>query len=376
MKTKNVDVLLKRALKSTETPKRELIQKVKYEYLKEDNISMNKTVKRSFGAMVAVVMVVVILGTTAFAAWYFLKPSEVADKFENTALSAAFESETAININETIISGNYRFTLLAAVAGKDLTSMPYYNNDEIKSDRMYAVVAVQKADGTPMPSIQDSAYDDVSFFSSPLIKGIKPTMTNVPGMNGGGCSTLAIDGVLYRIVECDNVAMFADKGLYFAINTGLFFSIDAFIYNEQTGEITANKDYDGASVIFDLPIDKKYADPAKAEQYWKDQEAQANNDTEVESTDLFEGVNWETAIPVEKTIKKLVVGSDNTIIFSFDFEHGSGTVTVQYADHFSNDKIEQTSTVNMMANDDVIYAIRLVKDVNRTITGMIVMPVQ
>ena len=252
MKTKNIDVLLKQALKSTETPEKELIQKVKYEFIseqKEKNIPMNKTIKKSFIAIVTAVMAVVIMSGTAFAAWYFLKPSEIADKFENPALSAAFESDTAVNINETVTSGNYKLTLLAAVAGKDITDMPYYNSDAIKSDRTYTVIAIQNAEGTAM------TYDE-PFFASPLVKGVEPSMKNAANMNGG-YSELVIDGILYRIIECDNVEMFADKGLYFAICDGVFYNTDAFIYNEQTGEISSNPAYSGTSAIFDLPLDKK-----------------------------------------------------------------------------------------------------------------------
>jgi hypothetical protein len=49
-----------------------------------------------------------------------------------------------------------------------------------------------------------------------------------------------------------------------------FYNNQAFIYDEQTGEITANPDYIGASVIFNLPVDKSLADPIKAEQYISD----------------------------------------------------------------------------------------------------------
>jgi len=314
-----------------------------------------------------------LVSTSVFAAWQLLKPSEVADIFEDKALSAAFASEDAVNINETIVSGKYKFTLLAAVAGEDLTDMPYYSNGEIQRDRLYAVLAVQYADGSPMPSTMDVLYEEVSFFSSPLIKGVEPTMMNVPAMNGGGSTTSVIDGVLYRIVECDNVAVFADKGLYFAINTGTFFSPDAFIYNEETGEITANANFDGESVIFNLPLDKKYADPAKAEQYFKDQEAQRNGDIEHEDT-MFDDIDWENAMPVEGTIADVDIDSDGYMTYTYAYKTGGGAITAAYSDHFSDDDTEQSAIINMMASDDDVYAVRMEKDENGGITGMIVVP--
>jgi hypothetical protein len=82
---------------------------------------------------------------------------------------------------------------------------------------------------------------------------------------GGGYADVVADGVLYRIIECDNVEMFADRELYLAVCSGSpMYNGDAFILDEQTNEITANPNFDGASAVFDLPLDKKRADPPPA----------------------------------------------------------------------------------------------------------------
>jgi hypothetical protein len=218
-------------------------------------------------AVVAAAML--IFATTAFAAWNLLKPSEIADLFDNPVLSAAFESETAININESKTSGDYIFTLMAVVTGKDITEMPYYSST-VQDERTYAVIAIQYADGTPMPATSDDAYGQVQFFASPLIKGLAPWHFNVFTMNGGHSETV-VDGIMYRLVEFDDMTIFANYGLYFAISSGTpFYNNQAFIYNEQTGEITANPEYNEASVIFNLPVDISLANPIKAEQYVSD----------------------------------------------------------------------------------------------------------
>jgi hypothetical protein len=72
---------------------------------------------------------------------------------------------------------------------------------------------------------------------------------------------------MYRILACDEVSMFADRGVYLGVNIGSFYDSMAFIYNEQTGELKANPDNDGSSVVFDLPLDKSLADPVKAQEY-------------------------------------------------------------------------------------------------------------
>ena len=99
-------------------------------------------IKRSFSVAVAAVAVIMLFATTAFAAWYLLTPSEVADKLGNSALSAAFDRETAIKINQSSTSGDYTFTLLAIVSGKDITDQPYISNEELRSDRSYIVTAI------------------------------------------------------------------------------------------------------------------------------------------------------------------------------------------------------------------------------------------
>jgi hypothetical protein len=266
----NIDILLRKALSQSEKPDTELLEKVKnYELIKEEKHIMKNTIlKSSFRRITAAVVALFTLTTViVVAAWNLniLKPSEVADMFGEDVLSGAFDSEDAVNINSSVTSGNYTFTLLSVLSGKELRDKSYYNS-ETQDDRTYAVVAIQNADGTPMSFDYIYGEPGVSFFASPLVKGLKPWLVNALTLHGGYSETIA-DGVLYRILECDTVAMFADRGLYFAISTSIFFNKDAFIYDEQTGEITANPDFDGASVIFNLPLDKSLADPEKAEEY-------------------------------------------------------------------------------------------------------------
>lgn len=276
MKNKfDIDALLSDALKSAEVPNPELIEKIKRIKEREDFVMKKSIIRHSFSYVAAVVLVLTLFCTTAFAAWYFLKPSEVADNFSDKALSAAFESETAININQSITSGDYIFTLLAIVSGEDITDNPTYSNGEIHNDRTYTVVVIEKKDGS-MPNPQDIEYNEISFYISPYIKGLKPWQVNAHTMNGGYSETV-VDGVMYRIIECDEVAMFADKGVYLGINTGAFYNSEAFFYDETTGTLTANPNFDGISLVFDLPLNKDFADPEKAEKYLGELLGEADN---------------------------------------------------------------------------------------------------
>jgi len=205
-------------------------------------------------------------------------------------------SETAVNINASVTSGDYIFTFLAVASGKDISDGQYFKDGELRNDRTYAVLAIQYTDGTPFDTHND-AYLDTSFFVSPLIKGTNPAMVNIMSM-GGGYSETVVDGVLYRIVECDNVEIFADRGLYFVVCTGTFYNRDAFIWNEQTGDIEANPNFNGSSAVFDLPLDKKLADPVKAEQYLKDLFPESDVDNGIsDSQNDIGNIGWEESEP-------------------------------------------------------------------------------
>lgn len=272
------EFLFRSALGGKETPDAALVEKVKLQ-MAEEEVALQRSeeagsVRRRLAprAMVAVVLALVLIPTAAFAAWHFLQPSDVANRFEDHALSAAFESDTAININESVTSGDYIFTLLAIVTGKDISDMPY-TSESVQDARTYAVIAIQNADGTPRPATQDAEYGQTSFFVSPLVKGVAPWRLNIATMNGWYQETV-VDGIQYRLIECDEVAMFAERGVYLAISENTMIPDNTtFLFNEQTGEIKANPDYEGASVVFDLPLNKALANPEKAQQYLDDLDA-------------------------------------------------------------------------------------------------------
>jgi hypothetical protein len=285
----NADFLLKKALHSSETPDARLMRRVKYalQSKKEEPVLRKQTIRRSFGAAVAVAAVMLVTAT-AFAAWHFLSPSDVAETVGDRDLSAAFTGESAININASVSSGDYVFTLLAVASGKDITDMPHYSDGVLQGDRTYAVLAIQNADGTPVDK-----DDPPLFFASPLVKGLKPWEVNVITMHGD-YSEFVTDGTLYRIVACDNVTMFADRGLYFGVAAGVFCNNQTFAFDEQTGEIAVNPDFDGASAVFDLPIDASSADPAKAAQYLAGLHAPAESDGAAEASPRADAGTGET----------------------------------------------------------------------------------
>jgi hypothetical protein len=135
-------------------------------------------------------------------------------------------------------------------------------------------------------------------------------------MNGSYMGKV-IDGVLYRIIECDNVELFADKDLYLAVSDTAFFSRNAYDYDEETGLITANAAYVGTNILFDLKLDSSKADPVKAEAYIKQLEDEWNQDIKDQDNVQAENKNMDEASEVKpKTQQDIFTDDNNKITFS------------------------------------------------------------
>ncbi|MCL2357149.1 MAG: hypothetical protein FWC70_08335 [Defluviitaleaceae bacterium] len=222
----------------------------------EEQPTMKKSTFRRFFGTVAACLALVLTGITVFAAVRRLTPGEIAYQLDNPSLSAAFESEDAIHINASQISGGYRFTLLSLVSGYAISdSLP----EGLSGNRTYLVVAIEREDGSAMADIADEA----SLYISPYIRGYAPWLVNLHTLEGGHHETV-IDGVRYRIIDMENIKAFAGHGIYIGINAGWFFDRDAFIFNADPWEFRANTDFDGASVVFELPVGLSFADPVRA----------------------------------------------------------------------------------------------------------------
>ena len=128
------------------------------------------------------------------------------------------------------------------------------------------VTAIENADGSPRPGTGDADYGKDPFFVSPLVKGQDPALYNAVTM-GGGYSEFVQDGIQYRITETDNVEVFADRGLYLAVNSGTFYDNNAYLFEKATGEIARNEAFEGVNALFRLPLDEKKADREKADAY-------------------------------------------------------------------------------------------------------------
>lgn len=229
----------------------------------KENIIMIKKI-------IAIAACITLVGvSTVFAAYKYLSAEQIAYKLGDNKLAEIFNNKDDNFIQQSEAIGDYKASIIDITSGKNISDFKSSLWD-IYPERTYAVVAVEKTDGTEMTN-------DDEILVTPLIEGLEPWKYNIFTMNGGYCSDI-IDGVLYRIIEFDNIEYFADRNIYIAVLNDVFYDTDAYSYDVKTGSITRNNDYEGTNILFNLNIDKSKADPQKAEEYIKEIEDEFNSD--------------------------------------------------------------------------------------------------
>lgn len=192
------------------------------------------------------------LAVTASAALLWLTPKDVAERVQNPALAAAFESEDAVTINQTQTVGGYDVTLLGLVSSEGLDAV------DADQEQTYAVLAYTRTDGGDIT-------EDWPLTVSPVISGCAPWQVNAWTL-GGGVTSFAENGVFYYLFGCDTLEPFADHTVSLAVYPGTHVSpsSDQFLM-EDDGTIAFRDGQEG--VLFRLPLDESKADPAKAAEF-------------------------------------------------------------------------------------------------------------
>ncbi|WOO35279.1 hypothetical protein R2R35_15935 [Anaerocolumna sp. AGMB13020] len=270
----DIDKLLRTALSPARYPSEELNNKI-VKKVKESGNMKNNYKKMMIAA--AITMVLLILPVTVYAAYRYLSPKEAAKEMDDKKLGDAFDKEGK-EVIKTVTDGMYKITYLGHVTGKSISERTG-SAWELHPDRIYVAVAIERADGADIK--EDDGH---SILVTPLIQGLNPWKYNIVTMNGGYMEKI-IDGILYRITECDNIGIFADKELYLAVSDTNFYSTEAFDYDEETGLITEKDSYQGTNVLFKLELDPKGANKEKAAEYIEkfEKEWESGGDTEKSS---------------------------------------------------------------------------------------------
>lgn len=275
-KTDKMDALLKSCLHIEQEPDEALHQKVMQNWKEKTGMK-----KRNYYKAAAAAAAVVLASTiTVGAAMRFFTPKEAALELSGVEAAELFESDDAVYINETQEGKQYNYTLLGITEGANILQLDT-EGERLDKDAFYAVVAVSNKDGSNL-SLNDFWDSENGHFISPLIQGLEPWRYNIASMNGG-YSEMEKNGVVYRMINCDKIGYFADRSLYLCISDTNFYETDAYDYDEQSGLITRNEDYEGTNLLFDLPIKSDRANAEKAEEYLKELEKEWNSDTEEET---------------------------------------------------------------------------------------------
>ncbi len=245
--------------------------------------------------MLLAAAVICLIGTTVFAAFHLMSAKDVADKFGNTKLARYFEENGTVY--DTVADGDYKATVLGITDGENLSKFKS-SSWEVFPDRTYAVVAVEKTDGSAM------TFDD-NILVTPLIEGLRPWQYNIFTMNGGYSADI-IDGVLYRIIEFDNIEFFADRNVYMAVLSEMFLDNKAYSFDEKTGAIAPKKDFKGTNILIKLNLDKSKANPKKAAEYLAelDEDTEASGKSDEEGND--ENVDVKEIIITPDMVEKAI----------------------------------------------------------------------
>lgn len=313
----DLDELLKRVL----TPKEEagdILNRKILEHIKETGNMRQKKYRRASAAVIAAAFTVVF-SITAVAAWQYKSAADIADKLGDDELVKNFREQYGAADESTENSGNmsivgesqsyggYKVTVLGILSGEELSEFKRMSNGVVRSDRTYCAVAIEREDGAAVDAEREE------FFVSPLIGGLNPSFYNAMSLFGN-YSEFVEDGILYRLLECDNIEYFADHELYLCVTDTWFYDNRLYNYNEDNGSISRNTEYQGLNALFDLEIDSALADPVKAQALIDEIDSPSEvDDLEIEfPEDVNDAMEWAGQLTPE-TIAQYCVRMENTV---------------------------------------------------------------
>lgn len=311
--SKNIDELLYETLQENDEPSPMLNRQI----LKKAYLEVNRMKTRKVNKIAAVIvgLSITVVGTgAAYAAYRYLHPSQIAQHVSNNnALARAFKSEDAIEINKTQTTNGYDITLLGMVTGKGLEPcIPEEKKHEIKPEYSYVALKIEKSDASTM--------ENRSFCIAPLIGGVPFKEGNAATL--GVFSTWFVqDGVLYELVQCDNLEIFADRGVWVSVVDSFGNENAAFKMDAKSGDYSKVGDYDGTAALFKLPFDVTKADPKAAEAYLDNVRKKANDEVSEESANINGKSNEESKVLFEKVkafLKKNITADNIDQYFTRD----------------------------------------------------------
>lgn len=235
------------------------------------------------------------VSVSVYAGVKYLTPQEVAEDMgkRGDSIKEAFEGEGAVYVNETKEFDGGTVTFLGIAQGSGVNA--WTGEMSADNNRSYVIFAF---DGI---ADELDIHDMSGVYVSPFIKGLTPWQYNAwtigsdDDFGGNGKTEIVRDGVRYQIMECGNVEMFADRGVYMGVSYQM--GGGAFEMNAETGEIQPKAEYADKAVIFTVPFDKAKADRAAGDRVIEEIRKFFEEDTTDEDTTDGTAGDEESAIP-------------------------------------------------------------------------------
>lgn len=362
-----INELMKKSLSVKENPPKKLNDRI-LRQAKERNMRRNNIYRK---VMTAVAVAAVSLGvsTTALAAYHVLNASSAAQELGREDLAEPFTNDNIVTGEEKQQGSGYEVKLLGILAGEKVEKN-LAEGMNLTEGRTYAAVAISRTDGS---MIQKD--ENLSFFVSPLIQGLDPAFYNLAGMNGS-YSSKVMDGVLYYLVDCDDIACFADKEIYLAVLDKVFYDNQAYNFDKDSGKITRREDYQGMNLLFELALDPAMADAQKAADYLQQLESRWNQSA---PEDGFEEPDIKDIIGnaglIEDSVKEVTWDAQGGISYEYSYGIVDGLEDkLRYADSCSPFAEGETGYKAVMWSENMEGRMTYVvmhKDDSGKVTGMV-----
>lgn len=254
--------------------------------LEKENKIVNFSKTKKMAVSLAAAVALLIVSVSAAMVW--LTPSQVAERHGQDLLAEAFQGPDAIEINETVETGDFAVTLMGLVSGEDLDTM----NPDPGTAHTYAVLSLRRLDGELLAG---ESFDFARYTMTPLVAGFSPAAVNSWTLNAGA-SGFTQDGLYYYLLDTESIEMFADHTVYMAFYEGGAPNNSIFTVNDD-GAIDFCGDFTGVQALFTLPLDPAKADPAAADAFvdstglagWSNERADVESDFDVERRETEDG---------------------------------------------------------------------------------------
>lgn len=241
--------------------------------IREKEGMTKRGIKNSRRLMILVLVLALAVPAGVYAGFKLLSPADAALLMERHELAQAFEKEEAEIISK--VDGDYMVSLLGMVSGAQLDRFKLEAEDA--GERNYVALAVQRTDGKPIEN-----YDEPDISVSPVIEGLDPAHWNTAVFDNGWEKRIQ-DGVLYCIVDWNDIQMFGYRKMYVAVMEDEYVPSRALLnYDGETGEISENKNYGKVNLLFEIKPDQNKADQKAAEKWIAEKKAEWENDDEGE----------------------------------------------------------------------------------------------